>query len=112
MTQALIYAWSVCRLVTDSEGHTLFYNHQNSRVFQEKNLQGIPLDSHVRFSEYLCSALWAPILQDAQVIEKLLQHYPNYTKIQELTDYEAVAIEEVNYTCNNIYIAMSSFHLH
>lgn len=48
-------------------------------------------------------------IKDAEVIERLLQCYPNYTKIQELmlTGCETLAVEEVKYTCN-ICIAMSS----
>jgi hypothetical protein len=64
-------------VVTDDEGHMLYYNQHNSRVYQEKDLQGFPLDSN-----------------DILVIERLFQSYPDYVKIKELISNEAITAKE------------------
>jgi len=39
---------SLCRLVVEEEGPILYYNQQNSKVFQGKPIQGISIDSEVK----------------------------------------------------------------
>lgn len=39
---------SLCRLVVEEDGPILYYNQQNSKVFQGKPIQGVSIDSEVR----------------------------------------------------------------
>lgn len=90
-----------CRLVTGYEENMLYYNLENSRVFQEKELQGISLDYSVsyRYCTCVCYNYYTVLNQEVAVVDRLIASYPNYTKVEDICSGEGCVKDKEVYTC-------------
>lgn len=82
--------------MTEEElGPVLYYTTNNSRVYKEKDQQGMTIHFEVILISSHYYRCHMPIKQDAPAVEMLIQSYPNYILVDNLPlDKEQ---EKVNY---------------